>query len=215
MRCNGRYFAKIDGNTDGAIHQTDNNVDMFHDGEETANLPTSLIVTNLDDRVYDNDVDKKNFESLFEQYSEATFQYFKSFRRARITFRFARIAATARTQLHQADVCDKIINCYFAQPISLKDASKDPYLQPPKPDKQFLISPPASPPVGWEPVHEAQPMINYDLLSAVVNMTPGVSQELHPSSESQPGIVIHPCEDLQGCRGTKLVIQQTACPARI
>jgi hypothetical protein len=66
-----------------------------------------------------------------------------------------------------------ILFYFLSQPKDEEDENKDPHLHPPPLEKQFLISPPASPPVGWEQTHEAEPIINYDLISAVANLTPG------------------------------------------
>lgn len=84
------------------------------------------------------------------------------------------------------------------------------YLRAPAPTKQFLISPPASPPVGWEPRDEAEPLVNYDLLAAIANLTPGEAHEIHPPTESHPGIVVHVCEEASG--GPKARILHTRCP---
>ena len=37
----------------------------------------------------------------------------------------------------------------------------------PERTKQFLISPPASPPVGWEPISEDPPTVDYNLIAAL------------------------------------------------
>jgi len=52
-------------------------------------------------------------------------------------------------------------------------SSSSQYLQPPQPQKQFLISPPGSPPDGWEPVKERAPAVNYDLITAIANIASG------------------------------------------
>lgn len=58
-------------------------------------------------------------EKLFKQYGEdATFQYFRSFRRMRVNYKSPSAAAQARIQLHQTHFGETDINCYFAQPVT-------------------------------------------------------------------------------------------------
>jgi len=69
---------------------------------------TVFIIYNLQDQ----------FEEMFKKFeADVTFQYFKSFRRARINFESPLSAAKARIECHQTRLGDYIINCYFAQVI--------------------------------------------------------------------------------------------------
>uniref|UniRef100_A0A0L8H116 Uncharacterized protein n=1 Tax=Octopus bimaculoides TaxID=37653 RepID=A0A0L8H116_OCTBM len=107
---------------------------------------------------------------------------------------------------YDAPACSKPTKCLGSQPL----------LQPPKPVRQHLISPPASPPVGWEPTLETEPVINYDLLAAVAALSPGEAHELHPPTENQPGIVVHICEEPDEFKDlAKPKIVQTMCPDRV
>ncbi|TKS66149.1 Calcipressin-1 Down syndrome critical region protein 1 -like protein [Collichthys lucidus] len=132
---------------------------------------------------------------------EVQFQYFKSFRRVRISFSDALAAAEARLRLHKTDFNGKEMRLYFAQSVHIGS----PRLEPPKPDKQFLISPPASPPVGWEQSQDATPVINYDLLCALcaglmctARQFQREKYELHTATPTTPSVVVHVCEDERG-----------------
>lgn len=113
--------------------------DLVHDED----LPTSVIVTNVDPQVFKSDELKvgkthnkvqynvytsvqtflfslqHKIEDLFKQFGEdATFQYFRSFRRMRVNYSSPNAAANARVQLHQTHFGETDINCYFAQPVT-------------------------------------------------------------------------------------------------
>lgn len=187
------------------------------DPDSFDDLPTSIIVTNIHSEVFASPQLKQEMEDLFRTFCEsATFQWLRSFRRLRVNYDNAIAAANARIKLHQYEFNKKtVITCYFAQPVT-PVSNKN--LQPPAPVKQFLISPPASPPAGWEPREENEPLVNHDLLAALASLTPGESHELHPQSEDQPAIIVHtamlPETNADGGVRPNMAIIQTKRPER-
>ncbi|KAL6115564.1 rcan1 [Pungitius sinensis] len=158
-------------------------------------LPNALIACKVPEGLFGEGGLKVTFEALFRSFDpEVQFQYFKSFRRVRISFSDALAAAEARLRLHKTDFSGKEMRLYFAQSVHIGS----PRLEPPKPDKQFLISPPASPPVGWSQSLDATPVVNYDLLCAISKLGPGDKYELQTATPTTPSVVIHVCDDERG-----------------
>lgn len=183
----------IDEDEEEAAENEDNPLrthKRHHDSDSALDdLPTSLIVTNIHSEVFTDETQRDEMEELFKFFSpNAKFQWFRSFKRLRVNFDSPVAAATARIQLQQYQCGKSRISCYFAQPVTPVGHK---YLQPPAPYKQFLISPPASPPLDWQPHEECEPIVNHDLLAALANLTPGESHELHPPSTEHPAIVVH------------------------
>ena len=72
-------------------------------------------------------------------------------------------------------------------------------MKPPKAEKQFLISPPASPPEGWKPFQEdgpckEQPGLHFELVARLAALAEGQSHEIIEPSPMAPAIVLHACE---------------------
>lgn len=178
--------------------------------DDLDDLPKSVIVTNIQSSIFADEKLKKEMEDLFRTFSDnITFQWLRSFRRLRVNYDSPLAAANARVQLHQYQFYDSCINCYFAQPVtpvSLKN------LKPPAPYKQFLISPPSSPPVGWEPREEGEPLVNPDLLAALANLSPGESHELHAPTPTQPAIIVHTAIPTDTKLPRPVQLPHTRCP---
>eukprot|EP00051_Salpingoeca_urceolata_P016361 m.216687 g.216687 ORF g.216687 m.216687 type:complete len:164 (+) comp18657_c0_seq4:1848-2339(+) len=64
------------------------------------------------------------------------------------------------------------------------------FLQVPELTRQFLISPPASPPVGWEPCAEDPPVFNQELVDALAGLERFQPYELVPAEGSKPAICV-------------------------
>ncbi|XP_076445020.1 calcipressin-3-like isoform X2 [Babylonia areolata] len=169
--------------------------------EEIAN---AIIVTNLSLEFFEDEAAKEEFKAAFRnQDPEATFNFLKSFRRARVNFSSTEATVATRLERHNTQLCGQDIKCYFARVPKMSEGG----LLPPKPEKMFLISPPSSPPVGWEQHLESGPVINYELLEALSNLNPGDVHEVQPASENSPGIVVQLCEDPEGYANRPTILQ--------
>ncbi|BFZ10228.1 hypothetical protein BsWGS_13267 [Bradybaena similaris] len=185
-------------------------MDGLMDMTDTDDIPSALIIANIDPIVFSDPVAQAAFEHAFRDLDkDVSFIYLKNFRRARLQFSSTDYAAVARIRYDGVVICGQSIRCYFIQP---RPAVDNAFLRPPQPKRMFLISPPASPPVGWESMPESEPVINYDLLHAIAKLTPGETHEVHPSSVAAPSIVVHLCEDSGGFQAEKLKITQTRRP---
>ena len=178
----------------------------------------SLIVTNVDLVVFTEPLAKAEFESRFSVFDpDIIFYYIRTFRRysslnfqnlfanflfrVRIDFSCRSLAATAKTSMDTALVGGNTVHVYWLR-MCAPSTGGDVFLAPPPLEKQFLISPPCSPPVGWEQPREGGPVVDYDLLAAVAQLGPGDNHELQPSKSvticgqelTAPSIVVQVCE---------------------
>jgi len=193
------------------------NIEEENSGEEEEPTKT-LVVTNVDSEVFVDELIKSEFEAEFLAFDKtAAFYYIRTFRRVRIDFSSSSPAAAARSSLNMKVFGVNPIHCYFIK-VYGPSAPEEAFLQPPPLEKQFLISPPCSPPVGWEQPREGQPVVDYDLLAAIAELAPGEDHELQPSTSRTPSIVVQLCQGQEDLRNKQRPaggrITQTRCPER-
>ncbi|GAM84445.1 hypothetical protein ANO11243_024410 [Dothideomycetidae sp. 11243] len=121
-----------------------------------SNPSNTLIITNLADPAI---FSAPNLQSMRDAISaQATLHSFaplKSFRRIIAVFTSISDATHVRQLLDGETVMSNRVRVYFGEPTELKE--KDQHLAAPKSQKMFFISPPPSPPVGWEMRNEDPP----------------------------------------------------------
>uniref|UniRef100_A0A915Q484 Uncharacterized protein n=1 Tax=Setaria digitata TaxID=48799 RepID=A0A915Q484_9BILA len=183
--------------------------------EREEDLPNAVIVTNVPSEVFSVDQQKANFSDLFTQIeSSCHFDFLRSFRRVRITFEKPESATTAKLLTQHLSFNGTILKSFFAQKIRLPNASDDGLLKLPQLDKQFLISPPASPPVGWEQSHEMAPVVcNFDLMAKLAALTVDDTFEaVYEGDEDKPKIVIHPANEEESFIPAQSMMPKTPRP---
>lgn len=197
--------------TDPMIGVNENSLSDILSKISLDDIPESLFVSNLPETLFTSDEIKTRFEELFLNFKAIKFLYFEKFRRCRIYFESSHDAAKARIAFHlfQFDNCE--LKLSFPE-VNIPSTSESPSLQLPQLERFFLISPPASPPVGWEPIFEERPVVDVQLLSALANLEPGKAHQLHPGTEYTPSVVVHVCETVKTNDFGKTKIPQTRRP---
>lgn len=116
----------------------------------------TLIITNLHDPSIFHPANLATIRNLINSHAPIhTFSPLKSFSRIIVSFHDISSALAIRQSLDGTEVMDSRIRVYFGQPTPLTNA--DQHLELPKSAKLFFISPPPSPPHGWEMRNEDPP----------------------------------------------------------
>jgi|UniRef100_A0AC35GQZ2 hypothetical protein len=163
-------------------------------------LPTSIIIRDVPKELFDNAELKENFSSMFTQISEnCRIDYLKGFHRVRVVFTEPEHATAAKLILEHHKFNGIQLQVFFAQNIKLTRRAyqdEEGHLKLPPLEKQFLISPPTSPPVGWEQSIEMAPVVcSFDLMSRLAAHSVEDKYEVHGGDPNQPKIVVTPAKN--------------------
>ncbi|KAF9432861.1 carbohydrate-binding module 1 protein [Entomortierella beljakovae] len=145
----------------------------------TPTEPTNtLIITNFEVKHFEEETMlllKEKAEAFGQVYY---FAPIKSFYRVFVVYHSTSDAQQAKASLHNTTFDDVSIRVYFGQHTEISEDPSDRYLHPPELEKNWLISPPGSPPVGWTQIREDPPNSVHladDLVKALI----GLGQPIH------------------------------------
>jgi hypothetical protein len=120
--------------------------------------PTNtLLITNLSPETFTSSI-LESISTAINQQSNHQIHVFaplKSFRRIIVSFHSTAAAITIRSALDGSSILNNRVRVYFGSHTKIGDEEK--YLHLPKSDKLFFISPPPSPPMGWQMRDEEPP----------------------------------------------------------
>jgi len=183
-------------------------------------MPRSIFVTQVPRSVFVETEVKAEFEALFP--TAVKFGYFPNFQRVRVEFGESIEACRARVRFHLFAFHDTKFRVYLTNSVDSRDSSASmDYLKPPPAEKQFLISPPPSPPEGWVQIKEdkpsdLQPGLAFELISRLAALKTGESHEIIERTENHPSIILITCEDIdnqnKSDKSRTSQIQQTRRP---
>ncbi|KAF9356523.1 carbohydrate-binding module 1 protein [Mortierella sp. NVP85] len=150
----------------------------------TPTIPTNtIIITNLETPHFEKDV-MLQLKAKAEQFGEVYyFAPIKSFYRVFVVYHSAFDAQRAKALLHNTTFEGTTIRVYFGQHTEISNDPAARYLHPPELEKNWLISPPGSPPVGWTQIREDPPNSLHladDLVQALLDMGQPVYQLPRP-----------------------------------
>ncbi|CZT24657.1 related to inhibitor of calcineurin [Ramularia collo-cygni] len=147
----------------------------------------TLLITNLTTPAIFTAINLESITQAINAHAPIhTFSPLKSMRRIIVTFHTVADAIAVRQLLDGETVLGDRIRVYFGANTRIEDP-QDQHLQAPKSSRLFFISPPPSPPMGWEMRNEGPPNKDVhaeDLASALANLTarPSADDALYQQS---------------------------------
>ncbi|EMC95182.1 hypothetical protein BAUCODRAFT_35173 [Baudoinia panamericana UAMH 10762] len=118
----------------------------------------TLLITNLEAPEIFTAANLDSIQRAINEHAPLhTFSPLKSMRRIICTFFTVEDATEIRKVLDGENVLGHRVRVYFGHATKIDVADEERYLQAPKSQKLFFISPPPSPPMGWEMRNEEPP----------------------------------------------------------